>query len=61
MMSLLLDCGELRNKSSLLLDGGKVSLQLREFGPVFGVVLPAALHHFIHVIRATLRTGHPVT
>lgn len=47
--------------SSLLLNGGKVSLQLGELGSVFRVVLPAALHHFVHVVRATLRTGHPVT
>lgn len=47
--------------TSLLLDGGEVSLQLRELGSVFRVVLPAALHHFIYIVRATLRTCHPVT
>lgn len=61
MMSSLLDGGELCDKSSLFLDGGEVSLQLRELGSVFRVVLPAALHHFVHILRATLRTGHPVT
>lgn len=47
--------------SSLLLDGGEVSLKLRELGSVFGVVLPTPLHYFVHVVRATLRTRHPVT
>lgn len=47
--------------SSLLFDGSEVSLQLGELGSVLGVILPAALHHFVHIIRATLRAGHPVT
>lgn len=47
--------------SSLLFDSSEVSLQLGELGPVLGVILPAALHHFVHVVRATLRAGHPVT
>lgn len=47
--------------SSLLLDGGQVSLQLGELGPLFRVILPAALHNFVYVFRATLRARHPVT
>lgn len=47
--------------TSLPLDGAQVSLQLRELGPILRVVLPAAQHHFVHVVRTTLRTCHPVT
>lgn len=47
--------------SSLLLDGGQVSLQLGELGPLLRVILPAALHNFVYVFRATLRARHPVT
>lgn len=50
-----------RELHSLLLDGGEVSLQLGELGPLLRVVLPAALHHLVHVLRATLRARHPVT
>ena len=46
--------------SSLFLDGAEVSLQLRELGSFLGIVLPATLHHFVHFVRAPLRTRHPV-
>lgn len=50
-----------RKPHSLLLDGGEVPLQLGELGPLLGVVLPAALHHLVHVLWAALRARHPVT
>lgn len=46
---------------SLLLHGSEVALQLGELGPLLGIVLPAALHHLVHVLRASLRARHPVT
>ena len=45
---------------SLLLDGGQVPLQLREIGSLLGTVAPTSLDHAEHVVRATLRAGHPV-
>lgn len=44
----------------LLFDGSEVPLQFGELWSVLRVVLPAALHHFVHVVGTTLRTGHPV-
>lgn len=56
--------GSCRSSASarlFLFDGGEVTLQLKELWSVLLVVLPAALHHLIHVVRATLRTRHPIT
>lgn len=45
----------------LLFDGSEVPLQFGELWSVLRVVLPAALHHLVHIVGTTLRTGHPVT
>ena len=47
--------------SLLLFDGSEVPLQFGELWSVLRVVLPAALHHFVHIVRTALRTGHPIT